>query len=483
MSIGRRVAVSALLMLLVAVSGTLIFSHVELPVVAQSQGAEIAVYNQDLALVKEVRTIPLEQGAQRVTIRDVAAQIDPTSVHFRSLTDPVGTVVLEQNFEYDLVGRERLLSKYVDQRIQLVTDDGTKYEGTLLAGRGDIILQADDGQVVVVSRERVRDFTFPSLPEGLITRPSLVWLVDAEEAGNHDVQITYLTRGISWKANYVLMLSQDSSSVDLDGWVTLDNHSGATYQDAKLKLVAGDINVATRAPEAVMFEKGVEYAEEAVPPVAERAFFEYHLYEVQRPVTIKDNQTKQIEFVKASEVPAEKFFVYDGSRGFYFWGGVQSDPSYGADTGVKQVRTMLSFRTGEEGVGAQLPKGVVRVYQEDVDGSALLVGEDSIEHTPKGEEVTLYIGDAFDIVGERVQTDFRKVASDVIEESYEITLRNHKEEAVQVRVVEHLFRWSNWDIIEESAEHTKLDAQTVEWRVDVPADGEAKITYTVRYSW
>ncbi|MHB0874490.1 MAG: DUF4139 domain-containing protein [Anaerolineae bacterium] len=449
---------------------------------AQDGGPELAVYNQGVALVKDVRTLPLEAGTQLVTITDVAAQLDPTSVHFASLTDPAGTTVLEQNFEYDLVGPERLLSKYVDQQIQLVTTDGTRYAGTLLSGSGDIILRDDGGGITVINREQVRDFSFPSLPDGLITRPSLVWLLDASQAGDQDVQITYLTGGISWQANYVLLLAQDGNTLDLDGWVTLDNQSGATYENARLKLVAGDINRVETESAGAAYDVAKEMAApEAM--VDERGFFEYHLYEVLRPVTVKDNQTKQIEFVEATAVPAETFYVYDGAAGYYFWGGMQSDPSYGADTGVTQVRTMLSFATGEEGIDAQLPQGVIRVYQEDVDGSALLLGEDSIAHTPKGENVELYVGDAFDIVGERVQTDYTLIGNSAAEESYQITLRNHKTEDIEVRVVERLYRWSDWEITEETAAHTDVDSQTIEWRLPVPANGEVVLTYTVRYDW
>ncbi|MGI6209331.1 MAG: DUF4139 domain-containing protein [Anaerolineae bacterium] len=486
----RRALLTVFLVLAVALSGAAGYQSLPSQVAAQvpeegTMGPEIAVYNQGVALVKDTRTLDLVEGVQSVTITDVAERLDPTSVHFRSLTDPAGTVVLEQNFEYDLVGPERLLSKYVDQRIQVITEDGTVHQGTLLSGAGDLILRDDEGQVTVIRRDSVRDFTFPSLPEGLITRPSLVWLLDSSQSGTQQVEIAYLTNGIGWQANYVILLAQDASSLDLDGWVTLTNNSGATYTNARLKLIAGDINRAL--PQAmdtgIVKEEMAAPRPMATPAVEQRGFFEYHLYEVQRPVTIRDRQQKQVEFVTATGVPARRFYVYDGAPGYGYWGGLMDDPGYGANTGVSQVRTMLSFQTGEEGVDAQLPRGVIRVYQEDVDGSPLLLGEDSVDHTPKGEEVQLYIGDAFDIVGERVQTDFRRLGDRVIEESYRITLRNHKEEAVEVRVVEHLFRWSDWEIIQETAEHTELDAQQVEWRMQVPADGESTIEYTVRYQW
>ncbi|MDH7485428.1 MAG: DUF4139 domain-containing protein [Anaerolineae bacterium] len=480
----NKVLVSGLLLALLLANG-LAGGQAGLPTAqATGSGVELTVYNQDLALVKERRSLQLDEGLNEVHFSDVAARIDPTSVHFRSLTDPEGTVVWEQNFEYDVVGSERLLEKYVDQDIRLVTEDGTVYEGTLLSGTGDIILQRADGGVTVVQRDRVQEFGFPELPEGLITRPTLVWLLETVTAGEHQAEVTYMTGGLNWSANYVVLLAQDEGSLDLDGWVTLDNRSGATYRDAKLKLIAGDIHRAPQvavAKEVMMYE--VMPMAVPAPPVEEREFFEYHLYEVQRPVTVRDKQTKQIEFVTATGVPAEKFFVYDGSRGLSFWGSPNVDQAYGAQTGSTKVQVMLQFKTGKDGVDAELPRGTVRVYKEDVDGTHLLVGEDSIDHTPKDEQVRLYLGDAFDIVGERTQTGFNRLGDRALEETYRIRVRNHKAEEVEVRVVEHLFRWTEWEITRESAEHEKLDAQTVEWRLAVPADGEAELTYTVRYRW
>lgn len=448
---------------------------------AQGEGIELTVYNQNLALVIDRRPLELLAGLNEVQFTDVASQIDATSVHFRSLTDPDGTVVLEQNYEYDLVSTAKLLTKYVDQEITIVTQDGTAYTGTLLSGAGDVILQAPDGQVTVVKLDRVQDFSFPALPEGLITRPTLVWLLEAEEPGTHDTEVTYLTGGLTWRADYVLVLGEDDASLDLTGWVTVDNRSGATYEEAKLKLVAGDIH---RAEEMDRIVEKVVY--EAVPTpalaVEERAFFEYHLYEVQRPVTVKDSQTKQVEFSSATDVPTEKFFVYDGAPA-RFYGYVVDDPGYGTITD-KKVAVMLEFVNGEDqGLGIALPKGKIRVYKKDVDGSELLIGEDSIDHTPKDEAIQLALGNAFDVVGERVQDDFERLGKQAIEETFTITLRNHKEQDVEVRVVERLYRWSDWEIVQETAEHAKIDAQTVEWRLEVPADGEASVTFTVRYRW
>ncbi|MBN1138542.1 MAG: DUF4139 domain-containing protein [Anaerolineae bacterium] len=453
--------------------------------VAQAEGVELAVYNQNLALVKEHRSLDLTKGLNEVRFADVAAMIDPTSVHFSSLTDPQGTVVLEQNYEYDVVGSAKLLQKYVDQEISLVTEDGQKYTGTLLNATEDAILQSADGKVTVVKVNQIKEFDFPALPEGLITKPTLVWQVESAQGEAQDVEVTYLTGGINWYANYVAVLADDDASLDLNGWITLDNRSGASYKDAKLKVIAGDIHRAATDGYAEMAKVAYDAMTAPAAQVEERSFFEYHLYEVQRPVTVKDQQTKQIEFVTGSGIPALKFFVYDGSQ-IGYWGRYEpvQDPGYGT-TSNEKVQVMLEFRNGEkEGLGVPLPKGTIRVFKEDIDGSTLLIGEDSIDHTPKDEQIRLYIGDAFDIVGERAQTDFRiDTGRRFMEESYRITLRNHKDEKVEVRVTEHMFRWSQWEILEESLKHEKLDAQTIEFRVPVEADGEVVVTYTVRYEW
>ena len=445
----------------------------------------LTVYNEGTALVRDRREFEFSRGFNEIAFTDVAASIDPTSVLFKSLTDPTGTSILEQNYQYDLVDSNALFKKYLDQLIRVVTEDGTLYEGQLLSSQGGIILQDEDGQVSIISGS-VKEVSFPELPEGLITRPTLVWQLMADQAGSQDVEITYLTGGISWQSDYVVLLGSDEQSIDLDGWITMRNTSGTTYEDAHLKLIAGDLQ---RLPQAGFAAQDLLFAAEpelAAAPVEQREFFEYHLYEVPRPVTVRNNENKQIEFVSANGVPAEKFFVYDGlqCRNNYwycnFYGYPQTDPSYGIASNPK-VMVLLEFDT--EQAKADLPKGRVRVYQEDIDGAALLIGEDSIDHTPEGETVRLYVGDAFDIVGERIQTDFRRPSEKTLEESFEITLRNHKDEAVEMRVVEHLFRWSEWRMLRSSHEFEKLDSSTIEFRVRIPANGEITLDYDVRYFW
>ena len=451
-----------------------------------AEGVAVTVYNQGSALVQDRRTFTFEAGIGSIDFTDVAASIDPTSVSFSSLTDPQGTIVLEQNYVFDLVNSEALLRRYIDQNIQVTTEDGTSYAGQLLSGRGgDLILRQDDGQVVVVRASAVRDIRFPELPDGLITRPTLRWLVQAAQAGDQLVELTYLTSGLSWTADYIILLGQGNATLDLNGWVTLNNTSGTTYHEAQLKLVAGDVArlPSTQVRMEAMEDMAVMPMAAPAPAVEQREFFEYKLYEITRAVTIGDNETKQVEFVTGAQVPATTFYVYDASTPFYGYGRPITDRYY--DTGVTNVQNYLEFSTGEdEGLDADLPAGRVRVYQEDIDGAALLIGENRIDHTPKGEQVRLYLGNAFDLVGERIQTDFRLVSDNVLQETYEIRLRNRKEnETVEIRVPERMFRWSNWEILSASSDYTRIDAQTIEFRALVEPGAEKVITYTVQYSW
>ncbi len=451
----------------------------------QRDGVSLAIYNQGTALVQDRRTFMLDEGHNTINFTDVAAGIDPTSVTFVSLTDPQGTVVLEQNYVYDLVDSSALLQKYLDEQIAVIADDGTEYHGQLLSGRnGEIILRQDDGQVIVINMNSVRDVRFPELPGGLITRPTLRWLLQAAQAGDQHVELTYLTSGLNWTADYNLLLASGNTSLDLNGWVTLTNNSGAAYTDAQVKLVAGDVNRLPQAQEMMYAEDAMRVGAAAAPQqVDQRDFSEYKLYEITRPVTVGANETKQVEFVTGADVPAHTFFVYDASQPYY-GGGPVTDQYYG-QSGITDVGNYLEFNTGDDGgLGAALPAGRVRVYQQDTDGSALLIGENTIDHTPKGENVRLYLGNAFDLVGSRTQTKFNMIAGNVLEESYEIHLRNRKESgSVEVRVPEHLFRWSNWEILNASADYTQLDSNTIEFRPQVEAGQEVVITYTVRYTW
>lgn len=473
------IALTALLAL-----GTVVVQAQDAPTTAPT--VALTIYNQGTALVRDSRTYTLETGTNVLDFTDVAAGIDPTSVQISSLTDPEGTVVLEQNYVYDLVDTFALLNRYLDQRIEVVTQDGAEFAGALLSGRGgDIILRGDDGSVSVISQSQVRDLRFPDLPGGLITRPTLRWLISSATGSEQTLELTYLTSGLNWTADYTVLLNSDNSALDLDGWITLNNTSGASFTDATVKLVAGDINRLPSPEEFrgdVMMLESVAFAGAPADQVEQRNFYEYNLYEIQRPVTVLDNETKQVEFVNGTNVPANTFYVYDGSQPYY---GYMVTDSYSGSTGVTTVQNYLEFTTDEEnGLGADLPAGRIRVYQEDVDGAALLIGENQITHTPEGETVQIYLGNAFDLVGERTQSSFNQVARDVIEETYEIRLRNRKEtETVEIRVLENLFRWTDWEILSASATYEQLNSNQIEFRVLVEPGTETVLTYTVRYNF
>lgn len=452
-----------------------------------SDGVSVTIYNQGTALVRDRRTFELTQGGNIVNFTDVAAAIDPTSVTFKSLTDPEGTVVIEQNYVYDLVNSAALLARYLDETIQITADDGTVFTGQLLSGRnGEAILRTDNGEILVISLAQVRDIRFPDLPEGLITRPTLRWLINSAQSGAQQVELTYLTGGMNWTADYNVLLASDKTSLDLNGWVTLNNNSGTAYTDAQVKLIAGDVNriqdEEKRFADGMVAEAAA--AEFAPNDVQQRDFFEYKLYEIGRPVTIGMNETKQVEFVSGTGITSRTFYVYDSSPPFYGYYDILSDQYYG-QTGVTTVGNYLEFTTDEaSGLGADLPAGRMRVFQEDVDGAALLIGENIINHTPEGEDVQIYLGNAFDLVGERTQTDFQIVTGNMIRETYEIRLRNRKEsESVEIRIPERLFRWSNWQILASSLPYEQLNSNTIEFRATVEPGAEVVLTYTVEYVW
>jgi hypothetical protein len=447
---------------------------------------ELTVYNQNLGLVKEQRVLQLKKGISEVNFVDVAAQIDATSVHFKSITAPNEVTVLEQNFEYDLVSREKLLQKYIDKEIEIVRRFGVSGEkvetlkGVLLSTRDGLTVKVGDNIYLNPSGEVI----LSKLPEGFVTKPTLSWLINNERPGEHRVLVSYLTNGINWNADYVVVCDKDDKKIDLNGWVTINNQSGGTYKDAKLKLIAGDIHRVS-PPSVPLYDRALMVEKAAAQPqFEEKPFFEYHMYTLQRTTTIRDNETKQIEFAYATQVPVKKLFIYDGAR-IPFYGYSQysrADQRYGTQSN-KEVQVMLEFKNAKDhNLGIPLPKGKIRVYKEDTDKTLQFIGEDWIEHTPKDEPVRIYLGNAFDIIGERVQTDFKR-GDDWVTESYKITLRNHKDEAVEVKVVEHLYRWSNWKITEKSQDYEKRDTRTIEFTVPVLANGEKTITYTVRYWW
>ena len=444
------------------------------------------------AVVKDYRKLTLQKGANTIRFTDVARLIDATTVHFSSLADPKGTAVVEQSFEYDLVSADKLLSKYIDKAVTLVLAGDKVVKGTLMSFDGaQIVLKTDDPSepIQVVQRaDNVRNIRFGALPQDLITKPTLVWLLDAAKAGEQLVKVTYQTNGMSWNADYTAVIAKDDKAIDLSAWVTITNQSGAGYKDADLKLVAGDVHRVTPVASTettVTADKDAEDDHRA-GGFQEKSFFEYHMYTLGRRTSIPDSSIKQIElFTPALGVPASKVFVYRGGNPWSDYGSPEMDQGYGV-TGNKKVDIFLEFQNGQkQGLGIPLPAGRVRVYKlDDADNSLEFIGEDQIDHTPKDEKVRLRLGNAFDIVGERKQTDF-KVDYDAhwLVESFEVKIRNHKQEDVEVLVLESMVRWVNWSIDKKSADYQKQDAHNVIFPLKVKKDGETVLTYTVRYTW
>lgn len=449
----------------------------------EAEGVALTIYNQDFGVVREKRTVDLREKVGTIRFTGVAAQIDGTSVQFKSLTHP-GTTVLEQNYEYDLVSADKLLDKHIDRSIAVLTKDGSRYSGTLLSfDPAQLVLRQDDQIVMIQRGDNVKDIQLGALPDGLITKPTLVWKLAAKKTGRQLVEVAYQTGGLSWQADYNAVLNAKDTELDLGGWVTIDNHSGATYENARLKLIAGDVRRVQ--PPMQMYRRDM-MAAEAGPGFEEKAFFEYHLYTLGRQTTVADNQTKQVELLKASSVPVKKVFFYEGAPQYHFYGGLVSEPGYGSEQSNQKVNIILEITNSKaQHMGMALPKGKVRLYKRDeADGALEFIGEDEIDHTPKDETIRLHIGDAFDIVGERKRIDYKVDTSrHVITESFEIRIRNHKNEAVEVLVKETLYRWSNWEIIKASDKQEKFDSNTAHFRVKVGKDSERVITYTVRYTW
>ncbi len=453
-------------------SSSSIVSKVQLPnpleiltvgAAATGSGTEVTVYNNNLALVKERRELELNSGVNRVEYTDVAALIDPTSVMFED-TKNKDTAVLEQNYEYDLVSGSKLLEKFLDKEITVTEKEGGTYTGTLLSYDNGVVLRLGDGKVVTISE--VSKFEFPNSAD-LLTKPTLVWQVYSPAAGKRDILTSYLTGGMSWKADYIVKASADDKKADIQGWVSVDNDAGTTYKDARLKLVAGEVHRVVTPSTAGSADETVTAAEKgysgAKNSFAEESLFEYHLYTLERPATLKNNQVKQLSLLSADSVPVEKELVFDVSKS-------------------NDVQVALRINNSKEkGLGMPLPAGTLRVYKADSQGQLQFLGEDKIDHTPKDEEIKVVIGNAFDITGTRTQTSYNKVSSNVWRESYETEIKNHKSEAQKVKIVEHFY--GDWEIITNSDPYQKKDAFIAEWEINVPPNGSKKISYTVERSY
>ncbi len=433
----------------------------------------VTIYNDSLALVKEVRRIPFERGANSIALRDVSAKMRPETASLRTLGG--GSLrLIEQNFDFDLLTPQKLLEKYVGRSVIVIktnpaTGAETREPAEVLATNGGVVLKyADRIESGVPGR-----IAYGSIPPNLRDRPTLVVQLESSATGRQAAELSYLTGGLSWRADYVAELAGDESKLDLAGWVTLTNQSGASYENARLQLVAGDVN---RVRDEVRTQQFAAKAVAAAPAaeMAREQLFEYHLYTLNRPTTMLDNQTKQVALLSAAAVPVRKEYRLAGQDWYYR--GQHSD--LGRQHKVA-VFVEVDNRGGE--LGVPLPKGVVRVYKKDSRGNALFIGEDRIDHTAKNEVVRLKLGDAFDVKAARKQTSFRKIADRVYESAYSIELSNAKDDAVTVKVVEPVP--GDWEMVAESQKHSKGDAHSAVWQVRVPPQSKTTLDYTVRMRW
>jgi len=459
----------------------------ETPTTLKDQkGLAVTIYNDNLALVKDTREVRLPKGEARLAFQEVSAQIRPETALLRNLTHAKDFWVSEQNFDFDLLTPQKLLEKYVGEKVTVVRSmpnaegAGSKEvreEATVLATNNGTVLQfADRIETSIPGR-----IVYPKVPGNLRARPTLVISLNSGADKAQQLELSYLTGGLSWRADYVANLASDEKTLDLSGWVTLTNQSGAAYPNATLQLVAGDVN---RAKERRVVDfsmaAGMVRAEKAVPKMAEESLFEYHLYTLDRPTTLAVNQTKQVALLSASGVPVRKEYLLQGQSHYY-------SGSYG-DLGEKQkVGVFVEFDNKESSrLGMPLPKGIIRVYKRDSEGRAQFVGEDNVDHTPKNELVRLKLGDAFDVTAKRKQTDFKSLGRQgkfgyVYESAFEVELKNAKKEAVTVSLLEPMP--GDWEVLQSSQPAIKEASGTARFKVTVPAEGSATLTYRVRVKW
>jgi len=479
--------------------------------------ASLTVYNQMFAVVRQVIPLELKAGTNHVTFTDITAHMEPDSVILRDPSGARRLLVLEQNYRNDPVSQEMLLGLNEGKTIEFLTKDK---DGKDVAMMGKIVrsgyvphyaamsqygqnyamqqygyAQGGNGQPIIEVNGKLQFSlpgmpVFPALADDTILKPTLDWQIETDKTGNTPVELSYVTGGMRWQADYNVVAPETGDVLDVVGWVTLDNQSGKSFPNARIKLMAGDVSKIqpgdmVNARAAVMLESSAA----AGAPVTEKKFDEYHLYTLERPTTLLDRETKQVEFIHASGVESHRLYVYDGvkvDRNTYGWNmeNIRNNATYGTQSNPK-VWVMQEFKNSAANhLGIPLPKGRVRFYRRDKDGQVEFTGENVIDHTPKDEMLRFYTGNAFDLVGERRRTYFKVDNADSwIDESFEIKLRNHTNAPVEIRAVEHLYRWSGWEISQKSMPYEKIDAQTIEFRVTVPANGESKVTYMVHYSW
>ena len=424
----------------------------------------VTIYNKDLGLVKQIRTLDIKPDDLPLRFTDVAAKIIPTSVHLRSVGENQAFHIMEQNFEYDLISSDKILEKYIDHTIEIIKENGDLIKGTLLSKQGGSLVIQTQEKINIIPWNNKMSIIVAELPEGLITRPTLIWELSGVKEGKKTLEVSYLTRGMSWHAEYVAVLNDNGTQLNLEPWVSINNQSGATFNNARLKLVAGDIH---RAPEPKMFrtmvkKQRLEVAE--APAFEERTFFEYHIYDLERLTTIKNNQIKQIALFPPTDVVSEKQFFYNPRKD------------------VKKVEVRVLFTNkAENGLGKPLPAGIFRIYQKDAE-SLEFIGEDRIDHTPRNEVVNITVGKAFDLLGERKVVSSQKVSERAERQRIEIELRNNKLNEDVTIIVEEVLQNRNWELEQSNFEYKKKDAQKIEFKIPVKAGKIETLRYTVLYT-
>ncbi len=489
---------------------------------AASANPALTIYNENFAVVRDAVHLDLKPGVNDISYTEATMHLEPDSVVLRDPTGRKQLQILEQNFRADPISQGLLLNYYEGKTIDFEVSGsengqakkrivqgkivrsgyvphqaayqqyGWQYAQAQMAysspdaGAGQPIIEVDGKLMFRLPGEPL----FPALPNDTILKPTLDWQLNAAEGGPVEAELSYVTGGMSWHADYNVVAPEKGDTLDLVGWVTMDNQSGKTFRDAKIKLMAGDVNKLQPNPFVSAGRGGFAMQAEYGQAVSEKAFDEYHLYTLERRATLLDRETKQVEFVRATGVKSRVLYVYDGARidnnRYNGWSleSIRNDNEYGTQSNPK-VWVMREFSNAQSNhLGMPLPKGRVRFYRSDDDGQMEFTGENTIDHTPRDEVLRVATGNAFDLVGERKRTNFKRDdGPKMMDESFEIKLRNHKKEAAEIRVVEHLYRWDNWEIRAKSDDFIKTDSQTMEFRVPVPASGEKTVTYTVHYSW
>ena len=447
---------------------------------ADQTDLSMTVYNSNIALIRDVRNLSLPTGTFRLKLMDIAATVNPATVHFRSLNEPGKLGVVEQNYEYDLLEPAKLLHKYVGKEVTLVRsymDNGSTKREEIKA----ILLADNNGPVWKIGNDIVtgmyaEGYRFPEIPRNLFDRPTLLMTLENAGSPKQQIETSYLANNLSWNSDYVLTVGRDDKAADLDGWVTLTNNSGTAFHNARLQLVAGDVNRVVSAPMPSQARDMNMAKAVRAEQFAQENFSEYHLYTLGRKTSVEDKETKQISLLEGSNIPVEKHFVVDGQN--FYYRNQQSPGSPIKDN----VMVFYRFKNEEKsGLGMPMPAGVVRVYQKDSKGNILFVGEDRIDHTPKDESLSIHIGNAFDVVSERKQTDYKRIDTHTWEMEYQITLRNHKDTPITVEVNEPI--GGDWEMLESSQKYTKTAAFAAEFNVLVAANGTSVLKYRIRAHW